>query len=49
MRFDFWEAVRKEVIAAKRKNCMVVIHMDENAKLGKTLIPGDCHDMSDNG
>ena len=48
-KFDFWEALKKEVIEAKDANCMVIIQMDANAKLGRTIIPEDCHDMSDNG
>ena len=39
-KFDFWEALKKEVIEAKDANCMVIIQMDANAKLGRTIIPG---------
>ena len=46
---QFWQDVETEIISAKDDNCCILIQMDANAKLGKCIIPGDPHDMSDNG
>jgi hypothetical protein len=47
--FNFWQEIEKEIIAAKADNCCVIIQCDANAKLGKTVISSDSHEMSSNG
>ena len=47
--FNFWQEIEKEIIAAKADNCCVIIQCDANAKLGKTVISNDSHEMSSNG
>ena len=42
--FNFWGEVEKEVIAAKENNCMLVLQMDANAKIGKQKLKDDPND-----
>ena len=48
-RFRFWQVLDQEISAGKRENCMIVIQLDANAKLGKNIIDKDPHDISENG
>ena len=45
----FWQDLETEVINAKDENCMILIQMDANAKLGPEIIPHDPHSITSNG
>ena len=47
--FNFWEELEKEIITAKEKNCLVLIQMDANAKIGGGVIANNPHAISENG
>ena len=46
---NYWHEVEAEVLKAKDENCMVIIQMDANAKVGKEIIKDDPNDRSNNG
>ena len=46
---SFWAEIEKEVIKSKENNCLTIIQMDANAKVGKVIIKGDPHDATNNG
>ena len=48
-RFEFWQSLEQEIAASKNANCMTLIQMDGNAKLGKSIISQDPNDISENG
>ena len=48
-RLGFWQSLEQEIAAAKNCDCLVLIQMDGNAKLGKTVISQDPNDISENG
>ena len=48
-RLTFWQSMEQEVVAAKNENCMVLIQMDANAKVGKCVLRDDPNDLSNNG
>ena len=48
-RFEFWQSLEQEIVASKNLNCMKLIKMDGNAKLGKSIISQDPNDISENG
>ena len=48
-KLNFWHELEMEVTKAKDNNCMVVIEMDANAKVGKDVLRGDPHNMTGNG
>ena len=45
----FWQELEGEVIRAKEENCYILIEMDANAKVGKSVIKEDQHNISSNG
>ena len=45
----FWQELEAEVINAKENECMVVIELDANAKVGKNTIRDDPNHISGNG
>ena len=45
----FWQAIEEEIVSAKQENCLVILELDANAKVGKDFIQGDPHPMSKNG
>ena len=47
--YEFWQELEQEIASAKEENCLLVIELDANAKLGKETILDDPHEMSDNG
>jgi hypothetical protein len=49
IRLAFWQSLEQEIVAAKNLNCMVLVQMDANAKIGEHVIPGDPNEISDNG
>ena len=48
-KLTFWQTLEQEINAAKNANCMTLIQMDGNAKLGKNIIKQDPHNISENG
>ena len=48
-KLSFWQTLEEEINAAKNANCMTLIQMDGNAKLGKNIIKQDPHDITENG
>ena len=40
---SFWQEIEAEVLTAKDNDCMIIIEMDANAKVGNTVIKGDPH------
>ena len=46
---NFWQEIETEVINAKDNNCMVIIQLDANAKVGKKIIKSDPNNTSNNG
>ena len=47
-KLKFWMALDQEVLAAKSENCMVLIQMDANAKVGRSVITNDPNNLTDN-
>ena len=47
--FTFWQELEMEIMDAYEQNCMVIIEMDANAKVGMKYIVGDPHETSPNG
>ena len=45
----FWQELEKEIINAYEDNCMILIEMDANAKIGWKNIRQDPHETSENG
>ena len=48
-RVIFWQALETEIATAKRENCLILLELDANAKLGYNVIRHDPHPMSENG
>ena len=46
---NFWHEIKKEVISAKDNECMMIIEMDANAKVGREVIANDPHNQTNNG
>ena len=49
IKLDFWHTLEKEVIEAKDQDCLVIIQLDANAKVGCEVINGDVNPISGNG
>ena len=45
----FWQEFEEEIIQAKEEDCLVLIEMDANAKLGSSFIRNDPNLISENG
>ena len=45
----FWHLLDEEVLSAKDNNCLILIQLDTNAKVGSNIIQGDPHKISGNG
>ena len=45
----FWQSIETEIICAKEENCLVIIQLDANAKVGNGVIENDPHPISKNG
>ena len=43
------ETLETEVIAAKEDQCLIIMELDANAKIGKEFCKGDPHNTSKNG
>lgn len=48
-KLTFWQTMEQEINASKNANCMTLIQMDENAKLGNKIIKHDTHIITENG
>ena len=48
IRLNFWLGLEEEIISAKHENCMVIVQMDANAKVGKDIIENDPNSSADN-
>ena len=46
---NFWQELEGEVIKATEENCLILIELDANAKLGNGVLKGDPHKISNNG
>ena len=46
---SFWHNFEGEIIKAKNDKCFILIEMDANAKLGKTVIKDDPNEITSNG
>lgn len=46
---NFWQNIEAEVVKAKDENCMIIIEMDANAKVGHENIQNDPHTITNNG
>ena len=47
--YKFWQEIEQEISTAKDDNCLIVIQLDANAKIGKENIKDDPHDTTANG
>ena len=47
--YNCWEEIENEIISAKDNNCLILLQLDANAKVGKQEIPGDPNEISNNG
>ena len=47
--YSFWKKIEEEVITAKDENCLVIIQLDANAKIGREKIKDDPNEISANG
>ena len=47
--YDFWQEVEEEILAAKDANCLVLVQLDANAKVGMENIKGDPNKATPNG
>ena len=48
-RLNFWTSLEQDIISAKDANCLVLVQLDANAKVGKNIIPLDPNEISENG
>ena len=46
---NFWQEMEVEILKAKDDECLIIIEMDANAKIGKPFIRMDPNQMSNNG
>ena len=46
---NFWAEIENEIMKSKENDCLTVLQMDANAKIGKDELEGDPHDTSNNG
>ena len=46
---SFWQLLESEIISVKDNNCLLIIQLDANAKVGKAVIEDDPNEASKNG
>ena len=46
---SFWQDIEAQIISAKTNNCMILLQLDANAKVGTKYIKEDPNQISDNG
>ena len=49
VKINFWKTLENEIISAYDHNCLILVQMDANAKVGVDVIKGDPHKQSENG
>ena len=47
--YKFWQDIEQEILTAKDENCLVVIQLDANAKIGKENLKDDPNNVTKNG
>ena len=47
--FKFWQEIEQEIVSSREENCLLILQLDANAKIGKESIKGDPNDRSFNG
>ena len=47
--FKFWQEIEQEIVDAKDENCLVIVQLDANAKIGKENLKDDPNNVTDNG
>ena len=47
--YKFWQEIEQEIVSAKDENCLLILQMDANAKIGKENLKGDPNNSSANG
>ena len=45
----FWQDIEAEIMNAENNDCLIIIELDANAKVGDNVIKGDPNSMSNNG
>ena len=48
LHLNFWLGLEEEILAAKNENCLVIVQMDANAKVGKDTIVNNPNTSPDN-
>jgi hypothetical protein len=48
-RMPFFATLEEEIVSAYMSNKSIIIQMDANSKLGKEIVPNDCHEQTPNG
>ena len=43
----FWSGLDQEICCAKSENCLILIQLDANAKVGQSVIAADPNELSD--
>ena len=43
--YKFWQEMEEEIVSAKEENCLIVVELDANAKLGPEVIKNDPNNM----
>ena len=46
---NFYCTLDEAIVACEERECGLIMELDCNAKLGKSIIKGDPHDMTNNG
>ena len=46
---EFWQSIESEIIFAKEEECLVLLQIDANVKVGCQVIKNDLHSTSENG
>ena len=46
---QFWQAVETEILFAKQEECLIILQMDANAKIGREILQNDPNSRSNNG
>ena len=47
--YKFWQEVEEEILNAKDNNCLLLMQLDANAKIGKENLKNDPNNISSNG
>ena len=47
--YKFWQGIEEEIVSAKDENCLIILQLDANAKIGKENLKGDPNNATANG